>query len=213
MDFFFYSRISTVTQNAERQTSNFKRLSTYKSENHYSDKIQGNIPFMERPGAAKLFGLLTSAHWREKEVTLVIDSIDRLGRNLVDILHTIECFTQNGINVQSIKEGFQTIVNEKENPIAKVVIAVMASIAEMERNRIKERTQEGITIAKAHGRFKGRKLGSCQSESRLLERHPVVVQKLKSGLSYRDISAITGKSSATVAKVKKVMKKRSLLST
>lgn len=111
--------------------------------------------------------------------------------------------TSNGINVKSLKEGFETLVGGKVNPMAKIVISVMGSIAEMERNRIKERTEEGIKLAKAQGKYKGRKVGSVQSTDRLLERHPIIVQKLKKGLSVREISKITGKSTAIVMKVKK----------
>jgi DNA invertase Pin-like site-specific DNA recombinase len=211
MVLYFYSRVSSSTQNASRQIVNFKEVPGFLAYNLYVDKIQGNIPFLERPEAAKLFDKLTTHSKAGDEVTIVIDSIDRLGRNLIDILHTIELFTSNRINVQSIKEGFQTFVNGKENPIAKVVVSVMGSIAEMERNRIKERTKEGILIAKAQGKFKGRKLGSTQTESKLLERHPIIVAKLKKGLTYRDISEITGKSTATVAKVKKTLLKRNLI--
>ncbi len=211
MEVYFYSRISTATQNAERQTSNFKNLPTYQAQNHFIDKVQGNIPFLERPEAAKLFDIVTSQNKKEKDITIVIDSIDRLGRNLIDILNTIKRFTDNSINVQSLKEGFQTLIDGKENPIANIVISVMGSIAQMERKRIKERTQEGIKIAQANGKFKGRKPGSLQTDNKLLERHPVIVQKLKKGLTYRDISEICGKSTATIAKIKKVMEKRTML--
>ncbi|WP_424493185.1 recombinase family protein [Salinimicrobium sp. GXAS 041] len=211
MKLFFYSRISSVTQSANRQLNNFKKVPGYDSGAVYIDKVQGNVPFLERPEAQKLFDLVTTRQG-EEEITVVIDSIDRLGRNLIDVLHTIERFTENNINIQSLKEGFQTLIGGKENPIAKVVVSVMGSIAEMERNRIKERTKEGIEIAKAKGKFKGRKPGSQQSEKRLLERHPIIVQKLKKGLSYREISGITGKSTATIAKVKKVLEKREYIS-
>lgn len=211
MEVFFYSRISTVTQNASRQIANFKSHPYFKPENVYIDKIQGNIPFLERPEAAKLFDLITSTNYKNKNITIIVDSIDRLGRNLVNTLQTIELFTKNSINLQSLKEGFETLMDGKENPIAKVVVSVMASIAEMERNRIKERTQEGIKIARAQGKFKGRKVGSTQSDERLLQRHPVVVEKLKKGLTIRDISSITQKSTATVMRVKKTLVKRSVI--
>ncbi len=211
MEVFFYSRISTITQNASRQISNFKSHPCFKPENVYVDKIQGNVPFLERPESAKLFDLVTSTDYQDKNITIVVDSIDRLGRNLVNTLQTIELFTKNRINLQSLKEGFETLIDGKENPIAKVVVSVMASIAEMERNRIKERTQEGIKIARAQGKFKGRKVGSTQSDERLLQRHPVVVEKLKKGLTIRDISSITQKSTATIMRVKKTLIKRSVI--
>ncbi len=201
--YFYYSRISTIGQNSSRQIVNFKGHGHVTSDNVYIDKIQGNVPFLERPEAVKLFDAVTTSQSQNK--TVVIDSIDRLGRNLIDILKTIELFTTNSINVKSLKEGFETLVDGKENAMAKMVISVMGSIAEMERNRIKERQNEGITIAKAEGKFKGRKVGSVQSSQRLLERHPIIVQKLKKGLSIRDVAEITSASTTTVNKVKKAL--------
>lgn len=201
--YYYYSRISTVGQNTGRQITNFKLHGEFKAENLYVDKVQGNVPFLERPEASKLFDEVTSL---EKEgITIVVDSIDRLGRNLIDILNTIEVFSANGINLKSIKEGFETLINGKKNPIAMVVVSVMGSIAEMERNRIKERTAEGIKIAQAQGKFKGRKVGSVQSNARLLERHPIIVKKLNKGLTVREVAEIVGKSTTTVMKVKKVL--------
>lgn len=201
--YYFYSRVSTTNQNSNRQISNFKRIKEFKAENLFIDKIQGNISFLERPEASKLFDIATSI--KSENNTIVVDSIDRLGRNLIDILHTIERFTNNGINLKSLKEGFETLINGKENPMAKIVISVMGSIAEMERDRIKERTAEGIKIAQAEGKFKGRKIGSTQSNTRLLERHPNIVKKLNKGLTVREVAKIVGKSTTTVVKVKKVL--------
>ena len=162
----------------------------------FIDKVQGNIPFLERKEAARLFNLVTSKDYKNKNITIVVDSVDRLGRNLVNTLQTIELFTSNKISLQSLKEGFETLIDGKENPIAKIVVSVMGSI---------ERTQEGIKIAKAQGKFKGRKIGSTQSDKRLLQRHPVIVEKLKKGLTIRDIASITQESTATVIRVKKTM--------
>lgn len=201
--YYFYSRISTSGQKAGRQIENFKNHVGFDAKNVYIDKIQGNTPFMERAEASKLFDTVTSS--REK-VTVVVDSIDRLGRNLMDILRTIEVFTTNQIALKSIKEGFTTLLdNGNENPTAKLVISVMASIAEMERNRIKERTKEGIAIAKAKGKYTGRKIGSVQTTSKLLERHGEVIKKLEKDLTIREIAQITGKSTATIQKVKKAI--------
>ncbi|MDB4225876.1 recombinase family protein [bacterium] len=203
--YYFYSRISTVSQSSSRQVANFKSHGEFKAENLFVDKVQGNIPFLERPEASKLFDVVTGPD--KDGVTIVVDSIDRLGRNLIDVLNTIERFTVNGINLKSIKEGFETMVNGEKNPIAMVVVSVMGSIAEMERNRIKERTSEGIKIAQSLGKFKGRKVGSVQSNTRLLERHPNIVKKLNKGLTVREVSNITGKSTTTVVKVRKVLNK------
>ena len=205
---FFYSRISTVTQNASRQVENFKKHPQWNPETVYIDKIQGNISFLERPEASKLYDRMTSVDAGEEEIKIVVDSVDRLGRNLLGILQSIELFGSQNINLQSLKEGFETRINGKENPVAKIVVSVMASIAEMERNRIKERTREGIQLAKAAGKYRGRKIGSTQSDERLLQRHPIIVEKLKRGLTVRDVAAIANKSTSTVVKVRKTLIKR-----
>lgn len=201
--FYYYSRISSASQNASRQIENFKAHGHLKADNVFIDKISGNIPFAERPEASKLIDIITSAE--NQNITVVIDSVDRIGRNLINILETIQFFTRNNINIKSLKEGFETLLDGKPNPIANIVISTMGSIAELERNRIKERQKEGILIARAKGRFKGRKVGSVQSKDRLLERYPVVIQKLKKGIAVRDISEITGNSTATIMKVKKAL--------
>ena len=116
------------------------------------------------------------------------------------------------ISLTFIKEGFTTL-NDKgeESEHAKLILTIMASIAQMERNRIKERTQEGIAIAKSKGKFTGRKVGSTQTDEKLLERHSLVVKKLQRGVVMRDINAITGISLPTIVKVKKVLVKRHLI--
>jgi DNA invertase Pin-like site-specific DNA recombinase len=122
----------------------------------------------------------------------------------------LETFNKNGINVKSLKEGFETLLdNGKVNPMANMVIAVMGSIAQQERDRIKERQAEGIAVAKVSGKYTGRKVGSTQSDSKLLERHPIIVKKLKKGgLSVRDIAELANCSPNTIMKVKKVLQKR-----
>ena len=201
--YYYYSRVSTSLQNSARQLENFKSHGDITSQNLFVDKISGNVPFRQRPEAVKLIDAVTS---RDKgNVTIVIDSIDRLGRNLVDIHDTIAFFTRNEINIKSLKEGFETMINGKENQFSKVSIALLASIAELERGRIRERQAEGILLAKAKGMYRGRKVGSNQSADSLLARYPVIVQKLKKGMSVRDISKITANSTTTILKVKKAI--------
>lgn len=203
--YYFYSRVSTVGQNASRQAETFKTYPNFTSDNLYVDKIQGNVPFLQRPEASKLFDAVTSEGGYP---TIVVDSVSRLGRDLIDILQTIELFNRNGINLKSVKEGFETLIDGKVNPVARIVVATMGSIAEMNRLRIKERAAEGIQLAKASGKYKGRKLGSTQSDDRLLERHPIIAKKLKKGLTVREIASIVDCSTTTVVKVRKVLAKR-----
>lgn len=207
---YFYSRISTISQSSARQHENFKKQYGYDPKNVFLDKIQGNVPFMQRPEAIKLFDAVTSNNTEMN--TICIDSLDRIGRSLQDILCTIQIFTNNGINLQSLKEGFSTLLeNGKENPMAKLVVACMGSISELERLKIRERSAEGVAIARALGKYSGRKIGAIQTDEKLLERHQIVQKKLLKGFTIREISEITGASSATIIKVKKVMVNRKIL--
>lgn len=209
MVYYFYSRTSTVLQNSARQIETFKSHEGFNPNNLFVERTQGNIPFMERPEAVKMFDTITN---QSERCTVVVDSIDRLGRNLIDILSTIDLFTKNKINLKSIKEGFTTLLDNGDvNPMAQLVISCMGSIAEMSRNQIKTRAMEGIKVAQALGKFQGRKVGAVQSDEKLLQRHQSIAKKLQKGLSIRDISEITGASSATVCKVKKVMVNRKML--
>ena len=209
MEFYFYSRTSTVLQNSARQIETFKSHEGFDPSRLFVERIQGNIPFMERLEAVRMFDELTN---QSEPCTVVVDSIDRLGRNLLNILHTIDLFTKNKINLKSIKEGFTTLLDNGDvNPMAQLVISCMGSIAEMNRNQIKSRALEGIRVAQALGKFQGRKLGATQTDEKLLQRHQTIVKKLQKGISIRDISDITGASSATTCKVKKVMINRKML--
>jgi DNA invertase Pin-like site-specific DNA recombinase len=114
--------------------------------------------------------------------------------------------------LKSIKEGFNTLLDNGEvNPMAQLVISCMGSIAEMNRNQIKTRAMEGIKVAQALGKFQGRKIGAVQSDEKLLQRHQTIVKKLQKGMPMRDITQITGSSSATICKVKNVMINRNMI--
>ena len=209
MIYYFYSRTSTVLQNSARQIETFKNQEGFDSSRLFVERIQGNIPFLERPEAIKMYDEITN---QTESCTVVVDSIDRLGRNLIDILNTIDLLTKNKINLKSIKEGFTTLLDSGDvNPMAQLVISCMGSIAEMNRNQIKQRALEGIKVAQALGKYGGRKVGAVQSDEKLLQRHQTIVKKIQKGVNIRDISAICGASSATIIKVKKVMTNRKMI--
>lgn len=188
-----YIRVSTLHQNTDRQTE-------FKGQT-YIDKCSGSIPFAERPEAKKLL-----ANQNIKEVH--VHSIDRLGRNTLDIMQTIQNFTKQGINVVSEKEGLQTIINGKENPVAKMMIGILGTLAEFELNRIKERQSEGIEKAKQKGRYAGRKKGSSEDVQTFLSKPKVqrIVRYLNEGESIRRTALLSKSSVSLVMKTRKMMK-------
>lgn len=188
-----YIRVSTTEQNTDRQNQSFNGLT-------YIDKVSGSIAFKERPQAKKLLS-------NEDITEVYVHSIDRLGRNTLDIMQTIQNFTSKGINVVSEKEGLQTIVNGKENPIAKMMIGILGTLAEFELNRLKERQAEGIANAKKKGVYIGRKVGTTESIEQFLSKKSTqaIMRYLKANESIRRTAKLSGTSVGTVQKVKKIL--------
>ena len=193
-----YIRVSTGNQKTARQEA---RQS--KDEILFTDIVSGSIPFEDREKGKDLMKAIQSG-----EIDYVsVSSIDRLGRNLYNILTTLEFFKENGIILKVNNLGIESLVNGKENSAFKLIISVMANIAEMERESILERQREGIALAKLKGIYKGRVLGSKESEEDFLAKYKEVVKSLKKGNSVRDTAKICKVSTGTVQKVKRLMKK------
>lgn len=187
-----YIRVSTLEQNTARQE--VKGLT-------YIDRCSGSIPFAERKQALKLLknDTVTEVH---------VHSIDRLGRNTLDIMQTIQNFTDKGINVVSNKEGLQTLIDGKVNPIAKMMIGILGTLAEFELSRIKERQAEGIAKAKARGSYKGNggyKKTETVAEFMNKKTSKAIVRYLKQGKSLRTSAKLSGASLGTVQKVKRLL--------
>lgn len=139
---------------------------------------------------------------------MVVQDIDRLGRDTIDILQTIKKLTKKNINVTVTALGMDTLLpNGRENESFKIVLSVMATLAELERTKIKERQKQGIKIAKAKGVYKGRQRGATKDASKILEENKKVVKELKkeNPLSLRKIASIGSCSVNTVQKVKRLL--------
>jgi DNA invertase Pin-like site-specific DNA recombinase len=189
-----YIRVSTVEQNLERQETDFKGKI-------YKDECSGSIAFKERKEASKLI--------LNKDITEVhVHSIDRLGRNTIDIMQTIQYFTDKGINVVSDKEGLNTIVGGKENPIAKMMIGILGTLAEFELSRAKERQTEGIANAKLKGVYVGRRKGTKETDRQFWGKDSThrVVKYLNKGESIQRAALLSKTSTGTVKKVKRFIK-------
>jgi len=167
-----YVRISTSDQNYERQLLNEKEFDFV-----YIDICSGGVPFKDRKQASKLF--------KNKKVTYIqIGEITRLGRNINDILSTIQHFTDNGVNILIENLGLTTLLPDgKPNETASLVINIMASIGQHERALLKERTAQGIAIAKANGEYKGRKRGANKDIKEYKSTYKKDIEAVKSLLS------------------------------
>src|SRR4051812_28533400 len=193
-----YCRVSTLDQKTDRQKVNEKEYRVV-----VEDKCSGSIPFFEREGGKKIINLIN----KDVITSLSVWSIDRLGRDLRDIINTIHFFTEKKISIHFISQGLTTIdKNGKENAISKMMISILGVVGEMERNQIKERQREGIIIAKAKGIYKGRAKGSKEDVQKFLskERNKKALDMMKRGLKNVEISKFTGLNINTVTKIKRL---------
>ena len=113
----------------------------------FKEKVSGkNIK--DRPELQKMMEYV-----REGD-TVIVESISRFGRSLMDLLNLIEQLNEKGVQFKSLKEGDI----DTTTPTGKLVFSIFSSLAEFERETIKQRQAEGIAIAKANGKYKGRKI-------------------------------------------------------
>lgn len=193
-----YCRVSTLDQKTDRQKVNetdFKLV--------VEDKCSGAIPFFERPGGIEIKKLVDKA----AVTSLGVWQIDRLGRDLRDIINTIHYFVEKKIPINFISQGLTTLDNNgKENPISKMMISILGIVGEMERVQSKERQLEGIKIAKLKGSYTGRKKGSKESTLDFLskEKNKKAVEYLKKGYKVTEVSKLTDLNINTVSKIKKL---------
>ncbi len=137
-----YVRVSTAEQNTARQE---KMMNDLKVDKLYVDKASGKNT--DRPALQEMMEFV-----REGD-TVVVESLSRFGRSLHDLTVLMEMLNEKHVQFKSLKEGdFDTT-----SPQGKLIFSIMGALAEFERELILERQMEGIAIAKAEGKYKGRK--------------------------------------------------------
>ena len=135
-----YIRVSTLDQREDRQ------LEGVELDRRFTDHVSGKDT--NRPQLTALLSFV-----REGD-TVVCHSMDRLGRNLDDLRKLVFGLTERGVRVEFKKENL--VFTGEDSPMANLLLSVMGAIAEFERQLIRERQREGITLAKRRGVYKGR---------------------------------------------------------
>ena len=193
-----YTRVSTLDQKTDRQRINEKDYDLV-----VEDKCSGAIPFFERSGGKEILSYI------EKGIVAKISAItiDRLGRDMLDILNTLSFLNQKMIPVYFINQGLTTINDDgKENPITKLIISILATISEMERSQIRERQLEGVKLAKARGVYTGRKQGTKEDILKFLSKpqNKKAIEYLRRGMSNTEAAKLAGVHINTMTKIKKL---------
>jgi DNA invertase Pin-like site-specific DNA recombinase len=195
-----YNRTSTIQQDGNRFELD---------DNPYDlvlfDKgVSGSVPFNERPEGKRLMNLVRSG----QVTTVVFEELSRTGRNTVDVLNTLEILEENEVNVVVRNLGIQSRPNGKpKNPVWKMIVSVMSSLYEMERENIRERTEMGRMVYLMKGGKLGRPKNSTESDHKFLNKpkSQEILNYLNKGkFSQREISKLCRVSPKTVKKVKDI---------
>jgi len=194
-----YKRVSTIEQNTDRQDLQIEGAMVF------TENVSGSKPFAERTEGSKLMQLIKSGDVSE----VYVHSIDRLGRNTIDILTTIKLITSYNCNVISEKEGLKMLIDGKPNPIANLMIGILSTLAEFELTRSKERQTEGIAKAKLKNVYVGRAPGSNEPNEVFLNKPKTkeILKYLKAGESIRRTAKLSETSISLVQKVIKLNSK------
>lgn len=180
---FAYCRVSTTGQTTANQLQEIRGAGfDIQDQRIIEEQISGSTPAGERKGFQKLLERMESTD------VLVVTKLDRLGRNAMDVRSTVELLSSMGIRVHCLALGGVDLTS----PAGKMTMAVIASVAEFERDLLIERTQSGLMRAKSEGKTLGRPTAANASQ----------VQELKAkGLS----QAATAKSlSVSLSTVKRL---------
>lgn len=172
-----YIRVSTADQNTERQ------LDGIQLDRVFTDHASGKDT--ARPALTECLTYVRDGD------ELVIHSMDRLARSLVDLRRTVDDLTARGVSVRFVKEGL-TFTRDASDPCAVLMLSVMGAVAEFERALLLERQREGIAIAKGKGVYKGRVPSLTEEQAE------AVAQRLAEGESASALAREFGVSRATV---------------
>jgi DNA invertase Pin-like site-specific DNA recombinase len=172
-----YVRVSTVAQTLDQQHAALEAAGVTKT---FSDSISGACD--DRPGLAALLDYV-----REGD-TVVVWKLDRLGRNTLNILETVKALTDRGVTLISTTDGI-----DSSTAAGRLMIGVLGSLAEYERELIKERTALKRAMSLANGTKFGRRKKVAHPS------HIATARRMKTdGHTARDIAKYLGVSRATL---------------
>lgn len=145
---FGYGRVSTGAQTTDNQRLELEQAG-YKIEPDFwfaDEGVSGKVAASQRPAFKAMLGQIRRGE------TLVVSKLDRLGRDSIDVLQTVRQLGERGIKVVVLQLGNTDLTA----PAGKLLLSMLAAVAEMERDLLVERTQAGLARVKAEGKRLGR---------------------------------------------------------
>lgn len=181
-----YVRVSTHDQTIENQKQQITDSGKLVNKWFMDEAVSGSVKASEREGFASLLNYI-----REGD-TLVVTGIDRLGRNTIDVLQTVEMLQAKGVKIISLREEF-----DLSTSVGKAMLTMMAGLASLEKDLIAERRTAGIKRAQSEGVHCGRPIKATSEQ---------IVELLAKGLSPKQIMVELSISKATYYRLKAVVR-------
>lgn len=199
-----YARVSTNTQDYQRQLDELREYAArmgYEVVKEFSEKVSGAKKIEEREALSDLLGYV-GEHKVDK---VLIYECSRLSRRAVDFLAVIEQLTEQGVSVFILQNSLETLQPDgKPNPVAGLVLGILAQFNSMERSLIRSRMESGYNHYRANGGVVGRKKGYKKTDQQMKEQYAEELRLLRKGYSLANVSKLTGTAINTLRKVKRI---------
>lgn len=197
-----YARVSTQGQDYERQLAELReyaRKMEYEVVMEFCEKVSGAKRVVERQALTELLSFVEA----NKVDKVLIYECSRLSRLAIDFLTVIENLTAKKISVFILQNGLETLMEDgTTNPIAQMVLGILAQFNSLERSLIRSRMESGYNHYRLNNGKVGRKEGYRKTDEQMKQQYTKEIQLLRKGLSLRNIRAITSTSINTLRKLK-----------
>ena len=199
-----YARVSSNNdrQDTSRQIKdleNYAKSQNIEIVNVYEEHISGAKKIEER----QILGECLEYCKRESVNFLLLSELSRLGRSTLQVLRSLEMLHESKVSVYIQNLGLYTLQSNGEvNPIASIMVTVLAEMANIERSNIQYRLNSGRANYISNGGKLGRKTGSTKTEEKKREEYKETIILLKKGYSVRNIAKLQGIGISTVQRIK-----------
>ena len=201
-----YARVSSIRdrQSTTRQVADLMKYAQYKQFDVvkiFEERGSGGKKNLDRPILLEAINFCINMNID----TILVSELSRIGRNAFEVLHTINILNEHHINIYFDKEQF-TLLDENGKPstFAPILIATLATCAQLERENIVHRLNSGYNQYRANGGKVGRKPGSIKPVEKLKEEYKDVIKELEKGESIRRTAKLHDVSISTVQRIKKL---------
>jgi putative DNA-invertase from lambdoid prophage Rac len=187
MRVFAYGRVSTVEQTSANQLQELQSLGhEIQPQRWFRDTISGKVPSSERPEFMKMLDRMEAGDM------LLVSKLDRIGRDMVDVISTLRSLAARNIKVKVLALGDVDLTSTA----GKAVVGILAVVAEMEHDLLVERTQAGLARAKAEGTQLGRPSKTSEEDRQQIR------ERLSKGDTVSQVARDFGVSRGTVINVR-----------